>query len=98
MNGFQRRQAINIDKPFNLQLKDSILNEEQEILDTYIAQGGLLTGSEILFLASDNTTTDMINGDFVFQLPVSVVPRAKSLTGKVAYTDAGLTSLVVEEA
>lgn len=98
MNGFQRRQATNIDKPFNLQLKDSILNEEQEILDTYIAQGGLLAGSEILFLASDNTTTDMINGDFVFQLPVSVVPRAKSLTGKVAYTDAGLTSLVVEEA
>lgn len=96
MNGFQRKQAINIDKPFNLQLKDSILNEEQEILDTYIAQGGLLTGSEILFLASDNSTADMINGDFVFQLPVSVTPRAKSLTGKVAYTDTGLISLVEE--
>ncbi len=98
MNGFQRRQAVNIDEPFNLQLKDSILNEEQEILDTYIAQGGLLPGSEILFLASDNSTSDMINGDFVFQLPISVTPRAKSLTGKVAYTDAGLKSLVVEEA
>ena len=96
MNGFQRRQATNIDKPFNLQLKDSIINEEQEILDTYIAQGALLPGSQILFLASDNSTADMINGDFVFQLPVSVTPRAKSLTGKVAYTDAGLTSLVEE--
>ncbi len=98
MNGFQRRQSTNIDEPFNLQLKDSILNEEQDILDSYIAQGGLLEGSEILFLASDNGTSDMINGDFVFRLPVSVVPRAKSLTGKVAYTDAGLKSLVVEEA
>lgn len=96
MNGFQRRQAVNIDKPFNLQLKDSILNEEQEILDTYIAQGGLLIGSKILFLASDNSTADMINGDFVYQLPTSVTPRAKSFTGKVAYTDAGLTSLVEE--
>ena len=96
MNGFQRRQSTNIDKPFNLQLKDSILNQEQEILDTYIAQGGLLAGSEILFLASDNSTADMINGDFVFQLPISVTPRAKSLTGKVAYTDAGLKSLVEE--
>ena len=96
VNGFQRRQAVNIDKPFNLQLKDSILNEEQEIIDTYIAQGGLLPGSEILFLASDNSTADMVNGDFTYQVPTSVTPRAKSLTAKVAYTDVGLRSLVEE--
>ena len=40
----------------------------------------------------------MINGDFVYQMPTSVTPRAKSLTAKVAYTDVGLKSLVVEEA
>ena len=97
MNGFQRRQATKIDKPFNIQLKDSILNEEQEILDGYMAIGGLLAGSKILFLASENTTSDMINGDFKFDLPVTVTPRAKSLTGTVYYTDAGLASLVEEE-
>lgn len=97
MNGFQRRQATKIDKPFNIQLKDSILNEEQEILDGYMAIGALLAGSKILFLASENTTSDMINGDFKFDLPVTVTPRAKSLTGTVYYTDAGLASLVEEE-
>lgn len=97
MNGFQRRQASRIDKPFNVQLKDSILNEEQEILDGLIAVGALLPGSKILFLPSENSTSDMINGDFKFDLPITVTPRAKSLTGTVYYTDEGLASLVEEE-
>ena len=96
INGFQRRQASKIDKPFNLQLRDSILNEEQEILDGYIAVGALLPGSKIIFLASENSTSDMINGDFKFDLPITVTPRAKSLTGTVYYTDEGLASLVEE--
>lgn len=96
MNGFVRRQSSNVDDPFNRMLKDSILNEEQAILDGYIAQGALLDGSKILFLESENSTADMINGDFTFDIPVTVSPRAKSLTGKVAYTDAGLKSLVEE--
>lgn len=97
MNGFQRRQASKIDKPFNLQLKDSIINEEQEVLDGFIAVGALLPGSKIEFLPSENSTSDMINGDFKFELPVTVTPRAKSLTGTVYYTDKGLASLVEEE-
>lgn len=96
INGFQRRQASKIDKPFNIQLRDSILNEEQEIIDGLIAIGGLLPGAQILFLASENSTSDLINGDFKFDLPVTVTPRAKSLTGTVYYTDAGLASLVEE--
>lgn len=97
MNWFQRRQASKIDKPFNSQLRDSILNEEQDYIDGYIAVGALLEGSKILFLASENSTTDMMNGDFKFDLPVTVTPRAKSLTGRVYYTDEGLASLVEEE-
>ena len=96
INGFQRRQASKIDKPFNIQLRDSIINEEQEILDGYIAVGALLPGSKIIFLASENSTSDMINGDFKFDLPITVTPRAKSLTGTVYYTDEGLASLVEE--
>lgn len=97
INGFQVRQASKIDKPFNVQMKDSILNEEQEILDGFIAVGALLPGSKILFLPSENSTSDMINGDFKFDLPITVTPRAKSLTGTVYYTDEGLASLVEEE-
>lgn len=95
-NGFQRRQASNVDKPFNRHLKDTILVNEQEIIDSYISQGGLLDGSQILFLESSNPESDLINGDFIFDIPVTVTPRAKSLTGRVAYTDAGLRSLYGE--
>lgn len=96
MNGFQRRHASDIDKPFNRMLRDSILNEEQEIIDTLINRGALLKGSKIEFLADDNSTTDMMNGDWYFRLPVTTTPRAKSITGKVYYTDEGLASLVEE--
>ena len=73
------------------------MNEEQEIIDNLIAIGALLPGSKILFLPSENSTGDMINGDFKFDLPITVTPRAKSLTGTVYYTDEGLASLVEEE-
>lgn len=96
MNGFQQRHASQIDKPFNRMLRDSILNEEQELIDTYIRKGALLKGSKIEFVADDNSTTDMMNGDWYFRLPVTVTPRAKSITGKVYYTDEGLQSLVEE--
>lgn len=96
MNGFQQRHASQIDKTFNRMLRDSILNEEQDLIDTYINRGALLPGSRIEFVADDNSTTDMMNGDWFFRLPVTVTPRAKSITGKVYYTDEGLASLVEE--
>ena len=96
INGFQRRNGHLIDKTFSRQLKDSILNSEQDIIDGYIAVGALLKGSRIIFLEESNSESDMINGDWVFDIPVTVTPRAKSLTGKVYYTDEGLKSLVEE--
>lgn len=74
------------------------MDSEQELIDSYITAGGLLNGSSIQFLESNNSTTDMINGDFIFDLQVTVTPRAKSLTEKVAYTDKNLSSLYEEEA
>lgn len=97
MNGFQSRNAAKIDKTFDRHLRDSIIEQEQDIIDSYISRGGLLPGSKILFLASENPTSDMINGDWKFDLPLSVTPRAKSLTGKVYYTDKGLATLVEGE-
>lgn len=96
MNGFQKRNADVIDKSFSRHKKDSILNNEQDIIDGYITKGALLEGSKIVFLAADNSVGDMVSGDFVYELPVSIPPRIKSLTGKIYYTDEGLASLVEE--
>lgn len=94
INMFQKRQGKTIAKGFNLQQKDTILRHEQGELDDYVAKGFLLPGAKIEFLASENSTSDMVNGDFMFNTPVTVTPQIKSLTSKVYYTDSGLKSLV----
>ena len=92
-NGFQKRQGKKIDKPFNIQLRDAILNEEQNELDTMVSLGALVGEPQILFLATENSTSDMMQGDFKFDLLVTTTPQFKSGTAEVSYTDAGLSSL-----
>ena len=72
------------------------MNDEQEHLDTLVSLGALIGEPKILFLASENSTEDMMTGDFTFDIPVTATPKFKSGTARVAYTDEGLSSLVEE--
>ena len=92
-NGFQQRQGSKIDKPFNAMLRDSIINEEQNELDTLVSIGALIGEPKILFLSSENSTSDMMQGDFKFDIPVTATPQFKSGTAEVTYTDEGLSTL-----
>jgi len=98
VNDFQVKYADDIDKGLSLQRKDSIINEEQEFLDYLVRREGLVGNPKVAFLSKDNTTTDIMNGDFLFDIPVTVTPQGKSYTAKVYYTDDGLASYVGEEA
>ena len=91
-NSFQREWGTTIDKPFTKQLRDRIINREQEKLDALVAQGALIGTPEVLFLESENSTTDMLNGDFRWDIPVTPVPPLKSATVYVAYTDTGFAA------
>lgn len=91
-NGFQREWGTEIDKPFTKQLRDRIINKEQEKLDAYVAIGALIGKPEVLFLESNNSTTDMMNGDFRWDIPVTPTPPLKSATVYVAYTDSGFSA------
>lgn len=91
-NGFQREWGTEIDKPFSKQLRDRIINKEQEKLDAYVAIGALIGKPQVLFLESNNSTTDMMNGDFRWDIPVTPTPPLKSATVYVAYTDAGFSA------
>ena len=91
-NSFQREWSPLIDGPFNKQLKDRILNAEQEKLDKLVAMGALIGNPEVLFLESNNSVTDMMNGDFRWDIPVTPTPPLKSASVYVAYTDAGFSS------
>lgn len=95
-NSFQREWGVVIDEPFTRQLKDRILNREQEKLDGYVAMGALIGHPEVLFLESENSTTDMMHGDFRWDIPVTPTPPLKSASVYVAYTDAGFSAYFEE--
>lgn len=96
-NSFQREWGVVIDEPFTKQLRDRILNREQEKLDALVARGALIGTPQVLFLESNNSTADMMNGDFRWDIPVTPTPPLKSASVYVAYTDEGFASYFSEE-
>ena len=96
-NSFQQEWSPRIDRPMTLRLRDEIINREQEKLDAYASIGALIGSPTVEFLESDNSVTDMMNGDFVWNILVTPTPPLKSATVKVAYTDAGFSVYTEEE-
>ena len=82
-----------IDSPISRRDIDSIKVEIQLWLNSLVKEGKLLYGS-IDFIESSNSTADMINGDFVFDVKSTTTPNGKSFTFKVKYTTEGISSLV----
>ena len=95
-NMFQREWGTVIDEPFTMQLKDRIINREQEKLDLLVAQGALIGEPSVYFIETNNSVTDMMNGNFRWDIPVTPTPPLKSASVYVAYTDAGFSSYFTE--
>jgi phage tail sheath protein FI len=96
-NDFQYRNMGIVDAPIDRRDIDYILNNEQQRLNALIADGKLLYG-KIEFRASSNPTSDIIQGDFVFDSAVTYTPVGKSLTQQLQYTTAGISTLTGGEA
>ena len=91
-NSFQKEWGTTIDKPMTLALRDTILNREQEKLDVLVAKGALIGSPSVEFLETNNATTDMMNGNFRWDISATITPPLKSATGVVCYTDAGFSA------
>lgn len=91
-NGFQLRHGIKIDSPLSPQDKDTILNEEREVLDTLVSVGALIGTPSVEFVESANPATNMMNGDFVWDFSATPTPPFKSGTARVGYTDEGFAA------
>lgn len=96
-NSFQLEWAPTIDQPMTRSTIDTIVNREQEKLDQYVSLGALIGYPTISFSPDDNDTTDLMNGNFTFQIAVTPTPPLKSATVKVCYTDEGFTTYWGEE-
>ena len=94
LNSFQQEHASVIDKPMTRALKDTILNREQTKADALAARGALLGQPVVSFEESDNSTADMVEGNFVWAFRGTTTPPFKSGTLKVAYTDEGIDDYI----
>lgn len=91
-NRFQISWATTIDKPFTVQVKDTILVREQERLDALVTMGALVGSPKIAFEEAYNSMDDVKHGNFRWDIQVTPTPPLKSASAYVAYTDAGLTA------
>lgn len=92
MNDFQHRYSLQVDKPMSRSRVDTILNDYQEYLDSLIARGALLY-ARIEFTETSNPVSDIVEGDFDFDIATTITPPGKSLTAKVQYTTKGINTL-----
>ncbi len=97
MNDFQKRYGVKVDKPMSRSMVDTILNDYQVFLDSLISDGALLYAT-IEFNETSNPVSDIVEGDFDFDISTTTTPPGKSLTAKVQYTSAGINTLLGGEA
>ena len=95
-NSFQSEWANTIDRPMTRAVRDSILNREQEKLDALVGMGALIGDSRVLFLESENPTSEMIEGRFRWDIPVTTAPPLKAASVYVAYTTEGFEGFFEE--
>lgn len=91
-NGFQQRHGIRIDSPMTPAQKDTIINAENAELERLAALGAVIGESSVEFLESANPESDMLNGDFVFDISFTATPPFKSGTARVCYTSDGFAA------
>lgn len=96
-NSFQLDHGTEIDSPMTPQDKDTILNFERQKLDTLCGIGTLIGTPSVEFLETENSVTDMMNGDFVWNFNVTNTPPFKSGTARVCYTDEGFAAFFETE-
>ena len=75
-----------------------LFRSEQEKLDGLVAQGALIGSPKVEFLDSNNEESEILNGNFRWDIAATNTPPLKSATGVVCYTDAGFSTYFGGEA
>lgn len=96
-NSFQLEHAATIDQPMTRAVADTIRNREQEKLDALVSIGALIGTPTVEYRDSDNSTSEIMEGNFVWNMQATQTPPFKSGTLRVAYSDAGFEAYYGEE-
>lgn len=95
-NSFQAEHALTIDRPMTRAMADTIRNREQEKADALAAVGAIIGTPVVEFVESDNSTAEMVQGNFVWGRKETYTPPMKSATLNIGYTTDGFNSYFKE--
>lgn len=96
LNRFVKKWGDIIDSPMTLRVRDCILNEEQDHLNSLKALGCLVGNPKCEFRPIDNTADTIGLGQFYFTNIATIVPPAKYVELQTMYTDEGLSAFIEE--
>lgn len=80
-----------IDSPLTLQMRNDIINAEQDYLNGLVATGALIGEPRCEFLAESNPIDDIVQGNFTWNIVVTETNPLKYMLARIAFSVAGLS-------
>ena len=80
-----------IDSPLTLQMRNDIINAEQDYLNGLVATGALIGEPKCEFIAESNHLDDIVQGNFTWNITVTETNPLKYMLARIAFSVAGLS-------
>ena len=80
-----------IDSPLTLQMRNDIINAEQDYLNGLVAIGALIGEPKCEFIAVSNPIDDIVQGNFTWNITVTETNPLKYMLARIAFSVAGLS-------
>lgn len=94
LNMFQEMFGDKIDDNMSVSERNTITHDFQDFLNALVADGALIGSPKVMFLESNNTTKDMSEGRFVWNVLQTNAPLFKAAECYAAYTSAGISDFL----
>ena len=80
-----------IDSPLTLQMRNDIINAEQDYLNGLVAIGALIGEPKCEFVAESNPIDNIVQGNFTWNITVTETNPLKYMLARIAFSVAGLS-------
>ena len=80
-----------IDSPLTLQMRNDIINAEQDYLNGLVAIGALIGEPKCEFVAESNPIDNIVEGNFTWNITVTETNPLKYMLARIAFSVAGLS-------
>ena len=80
-----------IDSPLTLQMRNDVINAEQDYLNGLVAIGALIGEPKCEFLAESNNFDNIVEGNFTWNIVVTETNPLKYALARIAFSVAGLS-------